>query len=109
MLLNKRCYDKSGEMEYTQKAEYSNMDMNMKMDMKNTCCDNQFPGVTCPPIYECPQVRCCHREIFHEVPHVIPVETKIINHHIYRHTFTPCYSCSEENEVCNVYDNKCGY
>lgn len=41
--------------------------------------------------------------------HVIPVETRIINHHIYRHTYTPQYSCCEENEVCNIYDNKCGF
>lgn len=100
MLLNNRCMDKT--------------DMNMKNDMggympmeMNPCCDNQYPGVVCPPVYECPQVRCCHREICHEVPHIIPVETKIINHHIYRHTYKPEYTCCEENEVCNVYDNKC--
>ena len=107
MLLNKRCLDKSGEMEYMQKSEYSKMEMDPMMG--GTCCDNQYPGVTCPPVYECPQVRCCHREIFHEVPHIIPVETRIINHHIYRHTYTPAYSCCEENEVSNVYDNKCCY
>ena len=60
----------------------------------------------CPPIYECPQERCVHREIIHEVPHVQPINTRIINHHIYRHTYTPCYTCTEENEVCNV--NACG-
>ena len=62
--------------------------------------------VMCNPIYECPQERCVHREIVHEVPHVQPINTRIINHHIYRHTYTPCYTCTEENEVCNV--NVCG-
>ncbi len=104
MLLNKRCMDKSEQMDYATTGDYSTMNMGMGA---NPCCENQFPGVTCPPIYECPQVRCCHREIFHEVPHIIPVETKIINHHIYRHTYTPAYTCCEENEVANVYDNKC--
>lgn len=32
------------------------------------CCDNAYPGVVCPPIYECPQERVCHRYICHEVP-----------------------------------------
>lgn len=68
---------------------------------------NAFPGVVCSPIMECPCERVCHREIHHEVPHVCPVNTRIINHHIYRHTFTPCYSCCEENEICNVYEPKC--
>ena len=60
----------------------------------------------CAPIYECPQERCIHKEIIHEVPHIQPINTRIINHHIYRHTYSPCYTCTEENEVCNV--NVCG-
>ena len=62
------------------------------------------PGVMCPPIYECPQERVIHREFVHHVPHVCPVNTRIINHHIYKHTYSPCYTCCEENEVCNVTD-----
>ena len=56
----------------------------------------------CPPVYECPQERCIHKQIVHEVPHIQPINTRIINHHIYKHTYTPCYTCTEENEVCNV-------
>ena len=37
-----------------------------------------------------------------------PVNTRIINHHIYKHTYSPCYTCTEENEICNVHDNCCG-
>lgn len=59
----------------------------------------------CMPIYECPKERCVHREIIHDVPHVVPINTRIINHHIYRHTYRPCYTCTEENEVCNI--NEC--
>lgn len=61
----------------------------------------------CPPIYECPQERVCHRYICYEVPHITPCNTKIINHHIYRHTFTPAYTACEENVYENVYDRKC--
>ena len=66
-----------------------------------------MPGVVCPPVYECPRETVCHRYICHEVPHIQPCNTRIINHHIYRHTFTPTYSCCEENEVQNVYERRC--
>lgn len=68
----------------------------------NSTMASPLQGMVCPPVYECPQERVIHREIMHEVPHVCPVNTRIINHHIYRHTFSPCYTCCEENEVCNV-------
>lgn len=68
-----------------------------------------YPGVVCPPIYECPQEKVCHRYICHEVPHIMPCNTRIINHHIYRHVYTPCYTCCEENVVSNVYGPKCGF
>lgn len=34
------------------------------------CGNAPLPGVVCPPVYECPQERCFHRQIVHEVPHV---------------------------------------
>lgn len=61
-------------------------------------------GCTCQPIMECPQERVCHRQMCYEVPHIIPINTRIINHHIYRHTYQPMYTCTMEDEVCNVYD-----
>ena len=75
-----------------------------KMTENSSCC--MEAPMMCPPVYECPQERCIHKQIIHEVPHVQPINTRIINHHIYRHTYTPCYTCTEENEVCNV--NVCG-
>ncbi len=62
-------------------------------------------GCDMPPVQECPQERVCHREIVCNVPHIVPINTRIINHYIYKHTYTPCYTCCEENEVTNVYDN----
>ena len=80
-------------------------------DMNMGCMPNMMgdalPGVVCPPIYECPQETVCHRYICHEVPHIIPCNTRIINHHIYRHSYMPMYSCCEENEVQNVYERRC--
>lgn len=37
--------------------------------------------------------------------HIIPMHTHVIRRHIYNHTYTPQYSCSEENQVIN---NECG-
>ena len=73
-----------------------NVDMGGNIDL---------PGVECPPVYECPQERVCHRQICHHVPHIQPINTRIINHHVYRHSCVPCYTCCEENLVSNIYDN----
>ena len=39
--------------------------------------------------------------------HVCPVHTRIVNNHIYKHTYVPEYTCSEENVCTNVDDNCC--
>ena len=94
------------------KFEYNNdmqYDDGMLMS-KGCCCDmGSMPQQTmmCQPIQECPQERVCHRYICYEVPHIMPCNTRIINHHIYRHTYTPCFTSCEENVVSNVYDRKC--
>ena len=91
---------KSMESSVTSKA--------VEMDGPGCCnmgCSN--PGVVCPPVYECPKERCVHREFVHEVPHVCPVNTRIINHHVYRHTYSPCYTCCEENVVSNINPGCC--
>lgn len=86
-----------------------NMEWNGYMGgMPNACCQMPTCAPTmCPPIYECPQERVCHRTINYEVPHMIPCHTKMINHHVYHHSYTPCYSYSEQDEVTNVYGNRC--
>ncbi len=37
--------------------------------------------------------------------HCCPIHTHVINKHIYTHTYTPKYTCDEENVVIN---NDCG-
>ena len=74
-----------------------------KEGMMDTC---NMASEMCAPIYECPEERCIHKEIIHDVNHIKPINTRIINHHIYRHTYTPMFTCTEENEICNV--NVCG-
>ena len=70
----------------------------MEPNYMNCCNMGQNNMMMCPPIEECPQERVCH---------IIPCNTRIINHHVYRHTYTPCYTTCEENVVSNVYDRNC--
>lgn len=51
--------------------------------------------------------KCVEQEFYHEVPHVCPIHTHTINRHIYKHTYTPQYSCSEECQVSNIDCGKC--
>ena len=80
---------------------------NQNMMNNGGCLNNQMMGCPTTPIYECPQERICHRYINYEVPHIMPMNTKIINHHVYKHTFTPQYTCCEENVCENVYEPRC--
>lgn len=108
MYTNERCYDNNIDMttvnveidqNFNQQQPYMQQSTNMNY-MENNCGCNT-------PIIECPVEKCVHREIFHEVPHVCPIHTKIINHHIYKHTYTPQYTCCEENEITNIDAGSC--
>lgn len=39
--------------------------------------------------------------------HVCPMRTKIVNHHVYKHTYQPSYSCCEENVCSEVQCGSC--
>lgn len=87
-----------------QNNEMQNGFMNMGPCCPQPCCPQ---SCCCQPIYECPREKVCHKYTTYEVPHIIPCNTKVINHHVYKHTYTPTYSCCEENVVSNVYENRC--
>ena len=53
------------------------------------------------------QERVINRTFVHEVPHVCPIHTRIINHHVYKHIYRPAYTCSEENVCSNVQCGSC--
>ena len=97
------------------KFEFNEMSFDGEMDVSKKSViygDNKDfemspSSMVCPSVQECPQERVCHRYICYDVPHIIPCNTKIINHHIYRHTYTPCFTCSEENVCENIYSPKC--
>ena len=79
---------------------YVNQDMDVDINMMNNA--NTMPmnnnGV---------QERVINRTFVHEVPHTCPIHTRIINHHIYKHTYRPVYTCSEENVCSNVECGSC--
>ena len=44
---------------------------------------------------------------YNNVPHVCPINTRIVNNHIYKHTYQPRYTCCEENTVTNEQCGSC--
>ena len=100
------CYDRQNEVNNTFNAE--NIDVDMNIEMANNQIGNMaqpMAGGVQRPIIEPMQERIVNRTIVHEVPHVCPMRTKIVNHHVFKHTYQPSYSCCEEN-VCS--EVQCG-
>ena len=83
----------------------SNYNMN-DMDI-NVGNNNMMMGSVQGPIVEPGRERVIQRNIVHEVKHVCPMNTKIINNHIFKHTYQPHYTCCEENTVTNVQCGSC--
>lgn len=79
----------------------NNVDINMMYN------GNMINSGGVSPLNEGVQERVVERTIVHEVPHVCPIHTRIINHHVYKHTYSPQYTCSEENTVSNVQCGSC--
>ena len=72
-----------------------------QMPASNTCgCNEQ---VMEPAITNCVEQNC-----YHQVEHIIPIHTHVINRDIYQHSYVPAYSCSQENQVVNIDPCKCG-
>ena len=80
------------------------IDVNMANNMNGSI---PFQGSMTQPIIEPMQERIVNRTIMHEVPHICPINTKIINNHVYRHTYSPRYTCCEENVCTNVQCGSC--
>ena len=59
------------------------------------------------PVVEPTITKCVEREFYHEVPHVCPIHTHVVNKHIYKHTYTPQYTCSEEEQISNLDCGNC--
>lgn len=81
---------------------YVNQDMEVDVNMNNFSAPmNNIPQS------EGVRERVINRTFVHEVPHTCPIHTRIINHHVYKHTYRPVYTCSEENVCSNVQCGSC--
>lgn len=56
------------------------------MFMNNRKCGCEMSNM-CGPIMEAPIEKCIQKNIVHEVEHICPINTKIINNHIYKHVY----------------------
>lgn len=99
------CYERNDDFYMTDINIDINNDTNINNSNINMPDYNMNTNFMNPPIIEPKEQRILNRTFIHEVPHVCPIETKIINHHIFRHTYQPAYSCCEEN-VCT--EEQCG-
>ena len=94
----------------------NNRDDDIDININNTSINNtqEMPfdnnmnlGMPQGPIVEPGKERYIQRNIIHEVRHICPINTRIINNHIYRHTYQPHYTCCEENVITNQQCGSC--
>lgn len=104
------CYDRQNEMNNTINMNGDNMSVDVDVSMNNNeamGASSMPVGTVQGPIMEPMRERQVHRTIMHEVQHVCPIRTRVINHHIYRHTYRPSYSCCEENVCSQIQCGSC--
>ena len=85
----------------------NNTNTNQNVNMNENFDGNFDMGMTTGPVVEPGRERVVQRNIVHEVKHVCPINTRIINNHIFRHTYQPRYTCCEENVVTNQQCGSC--
>ncbi|MBQ9018925.1 MAG: hypothetical protein IJ097_01265 [Bacilli bacterium] len=93
------------ESNITGDNNYVNQDMDVDVNMMYSQPMNNMPMNN--NMNQGVQERVINRTFVHEVPHTCPIHTRIINHHIYKHTYRPVYTCSEENVCSNVECGSC--
>ena len=103
------CYDRNVDVNTNFFADEMTNNIDVDVDVNtmgnmNTTVDNNCQT---RPIVEPMRERCVNRTIVHPVQHICPIRTRIINHHIYKHTYRPEYSCCEENVVSNIDQGSC--
>jgi len=110
MFFNERCRD---DLDINITNQNVNTNMNDNYDFTNnqmmdqTMMNQPMMGSVMSPIVEQGRERIVNRTFVHEVPHICPINTRIINNHIYRHTYQPRYTCCEENVVTNEQCGSC--
>jgi len=108
-MFDRSCHNRQNEFNTEFNADTMNVDIDMDFNQGGNMgfVNNQMPGTIQSPIIEPMQERQIHRTFMHEVPHVCPMNTKIINHHVFRHTYQPSYSCCEVNTCSTINCGSC--
>lgn len=86
------------------------MNVDNRCGSSTTCPPCPMPMTSCCPpsqVMEQPIQRCVTRDICHEVQHICPIDTKVINNHVFRHNYVPCFTCSEANVSSHVHTGSC--
>lgn len=99
-MYNNDFFQNTNESSINGNNNYVNNEMDVNVNMNNEN-NNYMPNSTGV------QEKVVHRTFVHEVPHTCPIHTRIINHHVYKHTYKPVYTCSEENVCSNVQCGSC--
>lgn len=84
-----------------------NIDIDLNQDQTVAGGPMMSTGVAQSPVIEPMRERVVNRTIEHVVPHVCPIRTRIINHHVFKHTYQPNYTCCEENVCEHVQCGSC--
>lgn len=108
MFFNERCRDDL-DINITNQNVNTNMNENYMYDVMQGYEMSTQPmmGSVMSPIIEPGRERIVNRTFIHEVPHICPMNTRIINNHVYRHTYQPRYTCCEENVVTQQQCGSC--
>lgn len=85
----------------------NNINMYDPNGINNNMMINGQMGTIMSPIIEPMRERVVERTIVHEVPHVCPTRTRIINNHVFKHTFRQTHSCCSEDKVTNIQCGSC--
>ncbi len=104
-MYNNDFFQNSNDSTVTGNNNYVSNDMDVNVSMNNN--SNSNMGNNFMPSSGNVQEKVVHRTFVHEVPHTCPIHTRIINHHVYKHTYRPVYTCSEENVCSNVQCGSC--
>ena len=102
-MYNNDFFQNTNETNISGDNNYVNNDMDVNVNMNNMSTTNTMSGGCSERVRE----RIINRTFVHEVPHTCPIHTRIINHHVYKHTYRPVYTCSEENVCSNVQCGSC--
>ena len=107
MLFNNQAIDMTSTIDGNNNVVDQDMNIDINMNNNSMGQNNMEMMDSQSPIIEPVQERQINRTFVHQVPHVCPIHTRIINHHIFKHTYCPRYTCCEENVCCNIDQGSC--